>query len=680
MPTPAILLTMLIALILNVFGHVTRPWCNAVLGLLNLLLETTLGKTNYLDVRYLHKMFVHVSARNHKKKIPIPGTLHLYEDEGRKSWAPVRPYVVQDFNAFLASLLGRPGIEEAMDRGTMINEKYHLWDIKDGTVMQDILGPDRKPFMDGLKRRDLRLAWSLSTDWFNPHRNKTSGKKKSVGLIAMGLLNLPPRHLSILKRDFQGPTANQMCGLCWQNKSDIANFNYDTWEQRTCEEHRAAAEEWKNAETKSERNKVFARHGVRWSELLRLPYWDPVRFIVIDGMHNLFLGVVQHHFRNFIAIDKQASKAIRKPEIRAFDPKDLDKGRAVLESKPTTSAMTRLRLPAKPTHNVPRNDKDQMEVDTEAFVMEELVKEYAADVEEQNDQKGVFTEALTDEEINTIQAELSGIKRPSWHRGPPKNLGDAEHGKLKAEQWRSAIEFDLPVTLVKLWGAEYGGGEMERTMLETFCIAASVKAMLQEPGAPNIINKAADILQQCCAPFTEGIFCTDTGILCTAMESIPYVSHDDANIIKAPMSDVLRHTWDKTGMTHLYGSDRITEYKRLNIGGLQYCSCNYSALDSCMFFKTSEKWVPGVIEHMFFVGQDHDRVYYITIRGYLPVPAGYKDPFLAYSDFGAQIWSSAYNSQLDIIPVCTRGFCHAVSMQWGTSELVLKPMNRDFGT
>lgn len=41
------------------------------------------------------------------------------------------------------------------------------------------------------------------------------------------------------------------------------------------------------------------------------------------------------------------------------------------------------------------------------------------------------------------------------YSGPPKNLGDAEHGKLKAEQWRSAIEFDLPVTLVKLWGTKY---------------------------------------------------------------------------------------------------------------------------------------------------------------------------------------------------------------------------------
>ncbi|KAG2744782.1 hypothetical protein P692DRAFT_20655160, partial [Suillus brevipes Sb2] len=58
---PAILLTMLIALILNVFGHVTRPWCNAVLGLLNLLLETTLGKSTSRvipsDIRTICKKF-----------------------------------------------------------------------------------------------------------------------------------------------------------------------------------------------------------------------------------------------------------------------------------------------------------------------------------------------------------------------------------------------------------------------------------------------------------------------------------------------------------------------------------------------------------------------------------------------------------------------------------------------
>jgi len=83
-------------------------------------------------------------------------------------------------------------MEEAMDHGTQFNKKYQMWDIKDGTIIQEIPGPDEKPFMDGLKRTDLRLVWSLLVDWFNPHRNKTSGKKKSVGSVTMGLLNLPP--------------------------------------------------------------------------------------------------------------------------------------------------------------------------------------------------------------------------------------------------------------------------------------------------------------------------------------------------------------------------------------------------------------------------------------------------------------------------------------------------------
>ncbi|KAG2073508.1 hypothetical protein BDR04DRAFT_1010610 [Suillus decipiens] len=375
-------------------------------------------------------------------------------------------------------------------------------------------------------------------------------------------------------------------------------------------------------------------------------------------MHNLFLGVVQYHFRNVITIDKQASKAMRKPETKSANPKELDKGRAILESNPTASAMTRLQLPilqalvqevgitlpnnARNTKKmmveallvVRMNDEDRMRVDTKAFVTEELVKEYAADIEEKNDQKGIFAETLTDEEINGIQAELKGIKRPSWHWGSPKNLGDAEHGKLKAEQWRLAIEFDLPVTLIKLWGVNSGGeerkqklahstmlltmairwgmlhvtsthhtqqyrkymkaylecirdvfpghsfcpnhhaclhidefllrygpmhgwwmfpferiigglqktitnhkiGEMERTMLETFCTTANVKAMLQEPGAPYVVNKAAEILQRCCTPFAEEIFCADTSILRAATE---YISHNDANIIKTPMSDNL---------------------------------------------------------------------------------------------------------------------------------------------
>src|SRR5437764_4609841 len=33
--------------------------------------------------------------------------------------------------------------------------------------------------------------------------------------------------------------------------------------------------------------------GVRWFELLRLPYFDPIRFLTVDPMHCLFLGIAK---------------------------------------------------------------------------------------------------------------------------------------------------------------------------------------------------------------------------------------------------------------------------------------------------------------------------------------------------------------------------------------------------
>ena len=47
---------------------------------------------------------------------------------------------------------------------------------------------------------------------------------------------------------------------------------------------------------------IFAQTGVQWSELLHLPYFDPTRFVVIDAMHNLFLGLINKHFQDILGI------------------------------------------------------------------------------------------------------------------------------------------------------------------------------------------------------------------------------------------------------------------------------------------------------------------------------------------------------------------------------------------
>ena len=38
-------------------------------------------------------------------------------------------------------------------------------------------------------------------------------------------------------------------------------------------------------------DRIFKDSGVRWSELWRLPYWDPTQQLVMDSMHCIFEGL-----------------------------------------------------------------------------------------------------------------------------------------------------------------------------------------------------------------------------------------------------------------------------------------------------------------------------------------------------------------------------------------------------
>ena len=65
----------------------------------------------------------------------------------------------------------------------------------------------------------------------------------------------------------------------------------DWFQERDLEEHLRNAEGWRHCKTKDERKQHVSDTHVRWSEMLRLPYFNPIRFLVIDPMHCLFLGI-----------------------------------------------------------------------------------------------------------------------------------------------------------------------------------------------------------------------------------------------------------------------------------------------------------------------------------------------------------------------------------------------------
>ena len=50
---------------------------------------------------------------------------------------------------------------------------------------------------------------------------------------------------------------------------------------------------WKECNTKDARKNHASETFVRWSEIYQLPYFDSIKFLIVDPMHCLFLGIAK---------------------------------------------------------------------------------------------------------------------------------------------------------------------------------------------------------------------------------------------------------------------------------------------------------------------------------------------------------------------------------------------------
>ncbi|EIW78102.1 hypothetical protein CONPUDRAFT_60560 [Coniophora puteana RWD-64-598 SS2] len=213
-------------------------------------------------------------------------------------------------------------------------------------------------------------------------------------------------------------------------------------------------------------------------------------------MHNLFLGVVHVHFRDIMGIhENEGAGAGDVVPLEPLDVKKMQKCRKILQSNPTHAQLARFcirelaevadqrglvvegeggKKPKKkvfievllvrslkaPSHffllhlhlqnkGVPHSLHSLPQLDytpLEDVLGEELVEEYALPSEDE----GVVLR-LTRAELAGIWSVIQDVVAPPWCRGPPKNLGCPGHGKLKADQWQSCLEFKLPVALMWTW-------------------------------------------------------------------------------------------------------------------------------------------------------------------------------------------------------------------------------------
>ena len=104
---------------------------------------------------------------------------------------------------------------------------------------------------------------------------------------------------------FAPHSSNTFCPHCSLTLDEISNTDKSTWGARDPDLIKAQAQAWRDAESETARDDLWKANGVRWTELRRLPYWDPSQFTTIDPMHLLYLGNLQRHCRKVWGMDEK---------------------------------------------------------------------------------------------------------------------------------------------------------------------------------------------------------------------------------------------------------------------------------------------------------------------------------------------------------------------------------------
>lgn len=105
---------------------------------------------------------------------------------------------------------------------------------------------------------------------------------------------------------FLGHSARLGCSRCFKEfiggvgTMDYSGFDRDNWRRRTRTEHNTAAFSMRNLTTATAIEEAESKAGCRYSQLLRLPYFDAPKMLAIDPMHNLFLGTAKYFFKNIL--------------------------------------------------------------------------------------------------------------------------------------------------------------------------------------------------------------------------------------------------------------------------------------------------------------------------------------------------------------------------------------------
>jgi hypothetical protein len=344
-----------------------------------------------------------------------------------------------------------------------------------------IPGP-REPPLDCINHYLTPLVSELVEFWqtgvfISRTHNYPTGRVIRCALVAV-VCDLPASRKTA---GFAAVQHDYFCSVCkCRKKGDgYVGKPFLDWERRSNSECRKHAENYRNAPDEKSRQAAFNGFGVRWSELLRLPYFDPSRFVVVDAMHNLFLGLIQEHCKHVLGIELDSSPVERVLSIpldstwEAFGPKDQtavqylknalecslegDAGdRELMIKRFERRSMNALSYISTLLNLEVEGTKEQGKKPTKLRIATAIV-EWRLKQPRHDLPTGLprltAGHILEEEDMREIRQDIEAMLAPSWTSSIPSNLGSPSHGKLKADQWRMLGTIYLPASLIRIWGS-----------------------------------------------------------------------------------------------------------------------------------------------------------------------------------------------------------------------------------
>ena len=180
--------------------------------------------------------------------------------------------------------------------GALINLPRHLrYKLENIIIIGVIPGPHEPKNLNsyfGIMVQELLSLWKGV--WIDLSHGRTFITVFLTGLAA----DIPASRKA---GGFCGHNASKGCSRClktfmkkYGEKTDYSGFDVENWPERCEKIHKDYGYKVLTASTRQERKDIAKEYGARYSVLFELPYYNCIRSVPIDPMHNLFLGTAKH--------------------------------------------------------------------------------------------------------------------------------------------------------------------------------------------------------------------------------------------------------------------------------------------------------------------------------------------------------------------------------------------------